>query len=50
MDIAVIRAPGLAGKEPLKLETEKAELGDPVLALGSPLGLENTATTGIIRG
>lgn len=50
MDIAVIRAPGLAGKEPLKLETEKAELGDPVLALGSPLGLENTATTGIISG
>lgn len=50
-DVAVIRVPGLAGKDPLPLETRnKAEIGDPVLALGSPHGLENTVTTGIISG
>lgn len=50
IDIAVIRVEGLRGKEPLKIRMEKAEIGDEVLALGSPLGLDNTVTTGIISG
>ncbi|MEW4368335.1 S1C family serine protease [Paenibacillus kandeliae] len=50
-DIALVRVPKLAGTEPLQLSTKKtAEVGDDVLALGSPLGLQNTITTGIISG
>ncbi|MGD6776881.1 S1C family serine protease [Sutcliffiella horikoshii] len=50
-DIAVVRVPELEGSQPFKLaKTRKAELGDDVIALGSPLGLQNTVTTGIISG
>lgn len=51
IDIAVVRVPGLKGTEPLTIaRNRKAEIGDEVLALGSPLGLQNTVTTGIISG
>ncbi|MFE7062230.1 S1C family serine protease [Sutcliffiella sp. NPDC057660] len=50
-DVAVVRVPELEGTEPLRLaKTKKAELGDEVIALGSPLGFQNTVTTGIISG
>jgi serine protease Do len=50
-DVALVRVPGLAGVEPLKIAKDrKAEIGDEVLALGSPLGFQNTVTTGIISG
>jgi serine protease Do len=50
-DVAVVRVPALADKTPMKLATKrKAELGDQVIALGSPLALQNTVTTGIISG
>ncbi len=50
-DIAVVRVAGLEGTVPLQIEgIKKAEVGDEVLALGSPLGLQNTVTTGIISG
>ncbi len=50
-DVAVVRVSALAGNTPLPLATtRKAELGDPILALGSPLALQNTVTTGIISG
>lgn len=50
-DIAVVRVPELVGVEPLKLAQKgSADVGDNVLALGSPLGLQNTITTGIISG
>ncbi|WP_053372739.1 S1C family serine protease [Paenibacillus sp. FJAT-27812] len=50
-DIAVVRVTDLAGTEPLQVvRDEKAEVGDEVLAVGSPLGFQNTVTTGIISG
>lgn len=50
-DVAVVRVPELQELDPLPVaEGYKAEVGDEILALGSPLGLENTVTTGIISG
>lgn len=50
-DIALVRVAELAGKDPMKIsQNKKVDVGDEVLALGSPLGLQNTATTGIISG
>lgn len=50
-DIAVVRVAELAGTEPLVLVRHvKAEVGDDVLAVGSPLGFQNTVTTGMISG
>ncbi|MEO2205489.1 trypsin-like peptidase domain-containing protein [Paenibacillus pabuli] len=49
-DVAVVRVPDLQKHTPLTIAKSKAETGDEVLALGSPLGLENTVTTGIISG
>jgi S1-C subfamily serine protease len=50
-DVAVVRVSGLAGLEPLKVvHGREGEIGDEVLALGSPLGYQNTVTTGIISG
>jgi hypothetical protein len=50
-DVAVVRVPGLASTEPLQVSRdERAEVGDEVLAVGSPLGFQNTVTTGIISG
>lgn len=43
--------PGLAGVEPLVMvRKEKAEIGDEVIAIGSPLGFQNTVTTGMVSG
>ncbi|KKI88684.1 hypothetical protein WQ54_29665 [Bacillus sp. SA1-12] len=50
-DVAVVRVDGLKETEPLPLSPSlKLEIGDEILALGSPLGFQNTVTTGIISG
>jgi serine protease Do len=51
IDVAVVRVPALKNKSPLLLETtRKAKVGEEVITLGSPMGLENTATFGYISG
>jgi serine protease Do len=51
LDIALVRVGELVEVEPLKLaRSYKADVGDEVIAIGSPLGFQNTATTGIISG
>jgi serine protease Do len=50
IDIALVRCSALAGTKPLKMAKEKSDIGDNVIAFGSPLGLSNTVTTGIISG
>ncbi len=48
-DIAVIRAAGVAGLPALPLgNSDNVAVGDPVIAIGSPLGLADTVTSGII--
>lgn len=50
-DVAVVRVPELANRTPLKItDNQKVDVGDKIIALGSPLGLQNTVTTGIISG
>lgn len=51
VDVAVVRVPELANLGNLSLvKYEKASVGDEVLSIGSPLGLQNTVTTGMISG
>lgn len=51
IDIAVIRVPQLAGQSNLTINKKNAsEVGDEVIALGSPHGFQNTVTLGIISG
>ncbi len=50
-DVAIVRVDELAGKTSLALETSTdASIGEEVIALGSPLGVRNTATLGYITG
>jgi putative serine protease PepD len=48
-DLAVLKIASAAGLEPLTLgRSSDAAVGDPVLAVGSPLGLSGTVTAGIV--
>jgi putative serine protease PepD len=48
-DIAVVRAQGASGLTPITLGSSGSlRVGQDVVAIGSPLGLEGTVTTGII--
>jgi putative serine protease PepD len=48
-DIAVIRVQGVNGLTPVSLgSSSDLKVGQPVVAIGSPLGLSGTVTTGIV--
>jgi S1-C subfamily serine protease len=48
-DLAVLRVPSSAGLAPLPLaKPGTTRVGEPVLAVGSPLGLSGTVTAGIV--
>jgi putative serine protease PepD len=48
-DIAVVRVQGVSGLTPISLgSSANLRVGQPVMAVGSPLGLEGTVTTGIV--
>lgn len=48
-DIAVVRAQGVSGLTPISVgSSANLRVGQDVVAVGSPLGLEGTVTTGIV--
>ncbi|MFC5030200.1 S1C family serine protease [Streptomyces fildesensis] len=48
-DLAVIEVSGVSGLRPLTLgNSDSVRVGDPVVAIGAPYGLEGTVTAGII--
>ncbi|SNT65311.1 Trypsin-like peptidase domain-containing protein [Asanoa hainanensis] len=48
-DIAVLKVPPSTGLRPLPLaKTGTTQVGEPVIAVGSPLGLSGTVTAGIV--
>ncbi|MEU7805415.1 trypsin-like peptidase domain-containing protein [Micromonospora chalcea] len=48
-DLAVLKVPASAGLPPLPLaKANSTRVGEPVLAVGSPLGLAGTVTAGIV--
>ncbi len=48
-DIAVLRVDGVSGLHALALgDSDRVAVGDPVVAIGAPFGLEGTVTAGII--
>ncbi len=48
-DLAVLQASGVSGLTPIKwADSDSVKVGDAVMAIGSPSGLQGTVTTGIV--
>lgn len=51
IDVAIIKVTDFVGRKPSQIEYKnKSLVGEEVIALGSPLGYQNTATMGYITG
>ncbi|UOQ48026.1 S1C family serine protease [Gracilibacillus caseinilyticus] len=50
-DFAVIRIPDINDLEPIPLETKQSiDIGDEIMAIGSPMGIQNSVSLGLIVG
>ncbi|GAA5417247.1 hypothetical protein Pryu01_02310 [Paraliobacillus ryukyuensis] len=49
-DIAVIRVPQLTNRTVMHTASESLAVGDEIIAIGSPLGFQNSVSVGIISG
>jgi len=48
-DLAVVKVDGLSGIEPVKMgDSDKLQVGELVMAIGSPFGLDQTVTVGVV--
>jgi S1-C subfamily serine protease len=48
-DIALLKVDDTKGAQPLELgDSDKVQVGDPVVAIGNPFGLDRTVTSGIV--
>jgi len=48
-DLAVVRAQGVSGLTPAPMgDSSELQVGQPVVAIGAPLGLQGTVTSGIV--
>jgi putative serine protease PepD len=48
-DLAVLQVSGVSGLRPLPLgDSDRVQVGDAVMAIGAPFGLEGTVTSGIV--
>jgi len=49
LDVALVKVPKGAGLHPLKLgKLDTVQVGQPVMAIGNPFGLEETLTVGVV--
>ena len=48
VDIAVVRIPGSGFSEAALADSDRLEVGQAAIAIGNPLGLERTVTTGVV--
>ena len=49
-DLAILKIDGVTNLEPLEVSSKEVQKGDKVVAIGSPEGMQNTVSEGIVSG